>query len=81
MWYEASAAKIYIRGFDKANRPIVYLHAGRDLTKDPVVGLYLLVYTLIAATYRVVGEDDDDNRCQQITWVCDFRDYTTKVGC
>ncbi|KAG2382547.1 hypothetical protein C9374_005127 [Naegleria lovaniensis] len=76
LWFEASAAKIYIRGFDKANRPIIYLHAGRDLTKDPVVGLYLLVYTLIAATYRVSSTNGQE--CQQITWICDFRDYTTK---
>lgn len=71
LWLEASPAKTYIKGVDKAGRPIIYLHAGRDFTKDPVTGLYLLVYNLIAASYRMGAGGT------QMTWICDFSSYTT----
>ena len=72
LYLEASPAKIYIKGKDKVGRPIIYLHAARDATKDPAMGLYLLIYTLIAASYRM------ENGVQQMTWVCDFKGYSTK---
>ncbi|EFC38658.1 predicted protein [Naegleria gruberi] len=72
LWLEASPAKTYIKGHDKAGRPIIYLHAGRDFTNDPATGVSLLVYNLIAASYRM-GPNGS-----QMTWICDFSSYTTK---
>lgn len=75
MTKEAATGKIFCRGFDKFNRPVIYMSPGRENTYDGEGNIQLLVYSLFTAVARM------SPGVSQMTWVCNFEGYTMKVCC
>ncbi|KAG2387492.1 hypothetical protein C9374_001086 [Naegleria lovaniensis] len=72
MTKEAATGKIFCRGFDKFNRPVVYMSPGKENTYDGEGNIQLLVYSLFTAVARMPPG------VSQMTWICNFEGYTMK---
>ena len=69
---EASSGKLFHRGFDKNNRPIIYMYPSRENSTNYDKNIKLLVYTLERAV------DSMPEGVEQMTWIIDFNGYTTR---
>ncbi|KAG2393487.1 hypothetical protein C9374_007018 [Naegleria lovaniensis] len=69
---EASSGKLFQRGFDKLNRPIVYMFPARENSTDYEKNIKLLVYTLERAV------DAMPEGVEQMCWIIDFNGYSTR---
>lgn len=69
---EACTGKSYSRGFDKFNRPIVYLTPSKENTYDNTGNIQMTVYSLYTACARMAPD------VTQMTWICDFDGYSMK---
>ncbi|KAL9652760.1 hypothetical protein ABK040_010793 [Willaertia magna] len=68
---ESSTGKLYCSGYDKMNRPIVYMIPRNENTKDGEKHIQLLAYTLLSAINRMELSD-------KMTWICDFEGTSMK---
>jgi len=69
---EASTGKMYRRGFDKMNRPVIFMNPGKENSTDYVRNVKLLVYTLERAI------DSMTDGVETMTWIIDFNGYSRK---
>ncbi|EFC49514.1 hypothetical protein NAEGRDRAFT_78034 [Naegleria gruberi] len=69
---ESSSGKLFQRGFDKNNRPIIYMFPARENSTDYEKNIKLLVYTMERAV------DAMPEGVEQMTWIIDFNGYTTR---
>jgi hypothetical protein len=67
---EAKEGKLFQHGFDKLNRPLVYMIPGRSFSKDHPSGVQLLIYTMERAIQAIPQGGE------QLVWFIDFKGFT-----
>jgi hypothetical protein len=66
---EGSTGKLYVSGFDKLRRPVIYMRPDRENSTNYENQLKLLVYTLERGV-RLMGDG-----VSQLVWIIDFAGY------